>query len=159
MTWLTGIFKKRKNTEQNGLNRIFLTNTLSGVKELFVSQRPGIVTMYSCGPTVYSQQHIGNLRPGILADTLARLFAYAGYHVRRVINITDVGHMVGDGDQGEDKVGATATREKATPEAIASRYAKLFIEDLESLNIDVGNILFPRATEYIKEQIALATLL
>lgn len=115
--------------------------------------------MYTCGPTVYSQQHIGNLRPGILSDTIARTLKYVGYHVRRVINITDVGHMVGDGDQGEDKVGATAIREKVTPEEIASRYSKLFIEDLEDLGIDVENILFPRATEYIKEQIALAKTL
>ena len=115
--------------------------------------------MYTCGPTVYSQQHIGNLRPGILSDTIARTLKYTGYHVRRVINITDVGHMIGDGDQGEDKVGATAIREKVMPEEIASRYSKLFIEDLEELNIDVENILFPRATGYIREQIALAKTL
>lgn len=115
--------------------------------------------MYTCGPTVYGQQHIGNLRPGVFSDTLARLFMFAGYRVRRVINITDVGHLVGDGDRGEDKIAVGARQEKTTPEAIADRYTKLFIEDLVELNIDTDDIQFPRATEYIKEQIALAKTL
>ncbi len=115
--------------------------------------------MYTCGPTVYSQQHIGNLRPGVFSDTLARTLSYAGYRVLRVINITDVGHMVGDTDLGEDKIAVGAKREQTTPEAIAERYAKQFISDLEDLNIDSDDIRFPRATAYIKEQIALAKTL
>src|SRR3989338_11592013 len=81
--------------------RILLTNTLSGSKEVFIPLKSGQVLMYSCGPTVYSQQHIGNMRAAVFADTIARVLLGAGYHVHRVINITDVGHLVGDGDQGE----------------------------------------------------------
>ena len=159
MSWLARIFKK-KNTE--GVRRpaqVFFTNTLSGNKELFIPQRPGIVTMYSCGPTVYSQQHIGNLRAAVFADTLARVLKGAGYHVRRVINITDVGHLAGDGDRGEDKMAIGAAREHTTPEAIAERYTRIYLDDLDDLNIDTKDIQFPRATEYIKEQVALAKTL
>ena len=159
MSFFTRMFGKKKDSGQKKLLRIFITNTLSNEKELFIPVKPNIVSMYTCGPTVYSKQHIGNLRPGVFSDVLARTFVYAGYRVRRVINITDVGHMVGDGDSGEDKAGATAVQEKTTPIAIAERYAKLFIEDLSDLNIDTDDILFPRATEYIKEQIALAKTL
>lgn len=115
--------------------------------------------MYSCGPTVYSRQHIGNLRAAVFSDTIARVLAAAGYRVRRVINITDVGHLVGDGDEGEDKMAVGAKREHATPEEIAARYTRMYLEDLEDLNIDTKDILFPHATEYIKEQIALAKTL
>ncbi|MFA4846281.1 MAG: cysteine--tRNA ligase [Patescibacteria group bacterium] len=159
MGFFTHLFGEKNAGQTRQPVRIFFCNTLSGEKELFVSQKPGIVLMYTCGPTVYSQQHIGNLRPGMLADTIARTLMYAGYRVRRVINITDVGHMVGDGDEGVDKIAAGAKREKTTPEAIAARYAKLFIEDLGDLNIDTDDIRFPRATEYISEQIALAKTL
>ncbi|MFA6519469.1 MAG: cysteine--tRNA ligase [Candidatus Paceibacterota bacterium] len=159
MEWLARIFGKRKNAGAHRRAQVFFTNTLSGSKELFISQRPGIATMYTCGPTVYGQQHIGNLRPGMLADTIARTLAATGYRVRRVINITDVGHLVGDGDRGADKIAIGAAREKTTPQAIADRYAKLFIEDLGDLGIDTNDISFPRATDYIKEQIALAKTL
>lgn len=159
MKWFARIFQKKIRVEQNRLAQVFFTNTLSGRKELFIPQQSGIVFMYTCGPTVYSQQHIGNLRPGMLSDTIARTLTQAGYRVRRVINITDVGHLVGDGDHGEDKIALGAAREKVTPEAIALRYSKLFIEDLGELNIDTNDILFPRATDYIKEQIAFAKTL
>ena len=152
------IFGKRKN-EQNGLSRVFLTNTLSGKKELFIPQKPRIVLLYSCGPTVYDRAHIGNLRAFVFSDTIARVLSAAGYRVRRVINITDVGHLVGDGDSGEDKMHIGAAREHTTPETIATRYTKLFIEDLDDLAVDTNDIHFPRATEYLKEQIALATTL
>jgi cysteinyl-tRNA synthetase len=115
--------------------------------------------MYSCGPTVYSRAHIGNLRAYAFSDTVARTLKEAGYHVRRVINITDVGHLVGDGDHGEDKMAKGAREEKKSPEEIASTYAKAFVEDLAALNVDTGDILFPRATEYIKEQIAMVKVL
>lgn len=159
MQWLARLWGKRKGATQDRPAQIFFTNTLSGKKELFISQRPGIVLLYTCGPTVYSQQHIGNLRPGMLSDTIARTLTHAGYRVRRVVNITDVGHLVGDGDRGEDKMAVSAAREKVTPKEIAARYAKLFIDDLGELNVPVGDILFPHATEYIKEQIALAKTL
>jgi cysteinyl-tRNA synthetase len=115
--------------------------------------------MYSCGPTVYSEAHIGNLRAYIFSDTIARVLLAAGLRVRRVINITDVGHLVGDGEEGEDKMSVGALQERKSPHEIATKYADLFIKDLEALNIDTKNILFPRATEYIKEQIALAKTL
>ncbi len=114
---------------------------------------------YSCGPTVYDRAHIGNLRAYVFSDTIARVLTAAGYRVRRVINITDVGHLVGDGDSGEDKMALGAAREKTTPETIATRYTKLFIADLDDLAIDTNDIKFPKATEYIKEQIALAKTL
>ncbi len=115
--------------------------------------------MYSCGPTVYGQQHIGNMRAIVFSDTVARTLKAALYRVRRVINITDVGHMVGDGDGGEDKMALGAKREHLTPEEVATRYTKIFLDNIADLNVDVADINFPRATEYIKEQIALATTL
>jgi cysteinyl-tRNA synthetase len=138
---------------------ILLTNTLSGTKEVFIPQKARQVLMYSCGPTVYGPAHIGNLRPYVFADTLARMLSAAGYHVRRVINITDVGHLTSDADEGEDKMSVGARREGLSPEEIADRYAKRFIDDLGDLNIDTEQIRFPRATEYIREQIALAKTL
>lgn len=138
---------------------IFFTNTLTGKKDLFVPLKPGIVSMYSCGPTVYGPQHIGNLRAALFADMVARVLLSSGYHVRRVINITDVGHLVGDGDEGEDKMAVGAKRDHVTPEEIAEKYAKQYLGDVASLNIDTAHILFPRATEYIKEQIAMVKTL
>lgn len=159
MGFLAGIFRKRKNKSDNQPARVFFTNTLSGKKELFISLKPGIASMYSCGPTVYSQAHIGNLRAYVFSDSISRALGGAGYHMRRVINITDVGHLVSDNDTGEDKMSVGALREHTTPEAIAERYTKLFVEDLIDLNISTDDISFPRATEYIKEQIALAKTL
>ena len=159
MGWLARILKKRNTADAKRPAQVFFTNTLSGNKELFISQRPGITLLYSCGPTVYDRAHIGNLRAYVFSDTIARTLAYAGYRVRRVINITDVGHLVGDGDRGEDKMTVGAAREKMSPEAIAARYTKQFIEDISDLNLNTDDILFPRATEYIKEQIALAKTL
>ncbi len=134
---------------------IFFTNTLSGTKELFVPHTAGVVSLYSCGPTVYGPQHIGNLRAALFADTIARVLMASGYHVRRVINITDVGHLVGDGDEGEDKMAVGAAREQVSPQEIAERYTAQYLDDIQSLNIDTKHILFPRASEYIKEQVAM----
>jgi len=159
MEWLARMFGKGKSAEHARPAPVFFTNTLSGNKELFIAQKPGIVTMYSCGPTVYNRAHIGNLRAYVFSDVLARVLVAAGYRVRRVINITDVGHLVGDSDKGADKIAVGAAREKTTPREIADRYAKQFIEDLADLGIDTNDIDFPRATDYIKEQIALAKTL
>ncbi len=134
---------------------IFLSNTLSGTKDRFIPLKPGQVSLYTCGPTVYSKAHGGNMRAYVFSDTLARTLKEAGYHVRRVINITDVGHLTGDSDDGQDKMELGAEREGATAQDIAERYTNLFMEDIEALNLDTGDITFPRATEYIKEQIAL----
>jgi cysteinyl-tRNA synthetase len=138
---------------------IFFTNTLSGRKENFIPIKPGVATMYSCGFTVYSKAHIGNIRPYIFSDTIARALKQNGYHVRRVINITDVGHLVSDGDDGEDKMEVGAKREGTTAEEIATRYTTLFLQDLRAVNLDTNDILFPKATQYIPEQIALVKIL
>jgi len=134
---------------------VTLTNTLTGKKEVFTSGKPGVATLYSCGPTVYGPAHIGNLRAYVFSDVLARTLKEANYRVHRVINITDVGHLVGDGDQGEDKMNVGAARDNTTPKDIADRYTKLFKEDIRKLEIDVRDIQFPRATSYIGQQIAL----
>lgn len=147
-------FKKRQKKISPAA--IFLTNTLTNKKERFVPQNPYLVTLYSCGPTVYSRAHIGNLRPHVCADTLTRTLTHAGYHVRRVINITDVGHLVSNGDVGEDKIEVSAKQKGLSVKVMTERYTKLFLEDIEELNIHTKNILFPRATEYIHEQISLA---
>jgi cysteinyl-tRNA synthetase len=91
----------------------------------------------------------------VFSDLIARVLGESGYRVRRVINITDVGHLVSDADEGEDKMEKSAREAGATAADIAERYTKLFLEDIRALNLDTGDILFPRATEYIKEQIAL----
>lgn len=134
---------------------LFLTNTLSGKKELFTPFKPNTATLYSCGPTVYDRASIGNLRAYVFSDTLARALSFAGYRVERVINITDVGHLVADADQGEDKMALGAAREQKTPEEIAEHYTTLFLNDIRALNIDADDITFPRATAYIREQIAM----
>ena len=157
MIW--NLFSKKKGAAQSATTNIFLTNTLTGKKERFVPLKPGIVTMYSCGPTVYNKVHIGNLRAYIFSDTLARVLIHADYRVQRVMNITDVGHLTDDGDDGEDKMELGAKREGVSAESIAKRYTKLFMKDLITLNVDTESIAFPRATEYIKEQISLAKTL
>src|SRR5438045_1135609 len=95
--------------------RIFFTNTLSGEKEVFIPLKTGQVSMYTCGPTVYNFTHIGNLRAAWLPDLIARTLAAAGYHVRRVINITDFGHLATDGDEGEDKMTRGLKNEGLSP--------------------------------------------
>lgn len=130
-----------------------LFNTLSGAKEDLQPVHAGEVRLYSCGPTVYGPQHIGNLRAAVFSDTLARAVSRAGYRVRRVVNITDVGHLVGDGDEGEDKMAVGAKRENVHPEAIADKYASQYLADIAALNIATTEIQFPRATAYIGKQI------
>lgn len=131
------------------------TNTLTGAKEEFIPLTPGKATLYSCGPTVYGPVQIGNLRSFVLADTVARTLAAAGYEVKRVMNITDVGHLVADAEQGEDKMAVGAKRDNVSPKEIATRYSKLFLHDIHALNVGTKFIRFPRATDYIKEQIAM----
>lgn len=151
MSWFSRRFTSSKPTESSA--PVFFTNTLGGRKEIFSPQKAGTVTMYSCGPTVYGKQHIGNLKAPLFADLVARVLAAAGYRVHRVINITDVGHLVSNGDEGEDKMEVGVRREGKSARDIAERYTSLFIDDLQALEVDVGTIAFPRATEFIKEQI------
>ena len=154
------MFGGKKNTSSNCLPRIFFTNTLSGKKELFISQKPELALMYTCGPTVYGPAHIGNLRAYVFSDTIARTLTYAGYRVRRVINITDFGHLVSDGDEGEDKM-TKGLRREGLPltlenmRIMAEKYAAIFLEDISDLGIDTEEVTFPRASDYIPEQIAL----
>ncbi len=136
-----------------------LHNTLSGTLETFSPLSSQVVKMYNCGPTVYDRQHIGNLRPYVFADTLKRALAFHGYKVDQVINITDVGHLTSDADEGEDKMEVGAKREGKPPQEIAREVTEAFFEDLDALNIDRGSILFPKATDYIGEQIALVKTL
>jgi len=153
-------FGKRKDSTQNRLPQVFFVNTLSGKKELFISQKPGIALMYTCGPTVYGPPHIGNLRSYIFSDTISRTLAVAGYNVKRVINITDFGHLVSDGDEGEDKMTKGLRRDGLelslkNMRIMAEKYTSIFLEDLDELNINTEQITFPRASDFIPEQIAL----
>lgn len=158
MQWLKRLFGGVSTLSPSSAP-LYFSNTLTGKREPFVPLTPHVVSMYSCGPTVYSKQHIGNLKAPLFADLIARVLKEAGYHVRRVINITDVGHLVGDGDHGEDKMEKGAREEKKTPAEIATAYTNLFLNDLRAIHVDTSDILFPRATEYIKEQIAMITTL
>ena len=138
---------------------IFLYNNKGRTKEKFVPLHSDEVRMYHCGPTVYNFAHIGNLRAYVLADTLRRTFEWSGYAVKQVINITDVGHLVSDADDGEDKMQKGAQREGKTAWDIAKFYEAAFKEDLSLLNIKTEGTHFPRATEYIQEQIELVQTL
>jgi cysteinyl-tRNA synthetase len=142
---------------------VFLTNTMGGTKQSFVPQKPGHVTLYSCGPTVYSQAHIGNLRPYVMSDTLARVLTQNELHVRRVINITDVGHLTGDNEgdanTGEDRMEKSARESGRAAGDIAAHFTKLFLEDINALNVPAKDIVFPHATQYIPEQIAMVKAL
>lgn len=131
--------------------RVF--NTTSREKEVFSPLEPGIVNIYHCGPTVYHYQHIGNMRRFIFADLAHRMFAANNYKIKQVINITDVGHLVSDEDEGEDKMEKGAKREGKTVQEIAAMYTKDFMEDLSLLKIRTDDTLFPKATENIPEQI------
>lgn len=127
-----------------------LYNSLSRTKEEFVPHEPGKVSMYTCGPTVYHFAHIGNLRTYIMEDILDRYLRYSGYEVTRVMNITDVGHLTSDADEGEDKMLKGARREKKTVMEIAKFYTDKFFEDAEALNIRRPEVVEP-ATSCIDE--------
>jgi len=131
-----------------------LYNTLSRTKEIFKSIRPREVGLYTCGPTVYNYAHIGNLRTYLFEDVLKRTLAYNGYTVKHVMNITDVGHLTGDRDMGEDKLEKGAQREGKTAWEIAAYYTRAFQKDIERLNI-LDPAIWCKATDTIPEQIAL----
>jgi len=133
---------------------IKLFNTLTRKKEIFKPIKKGFVGIYTCGPTVYSFAHIGNLRAYIFSDILKRVFLYNKYKVKHVMNVTDVGHLTSDSDEGEDKMEKAAFRENKKAEDIANYYWGIFKEDFKKLNIQEPNI-WCKATEHIKEQIKL----
>ena len=120
-----------------------LYNSLSHEKEEFVPHTPGKVSMYTCGPTVYNFAHIGNLRTYIMEDVLDRYLRYSGYEVKRVMNITDVGHLTGDSDEGEDKMLSGAKREHKSVMEIAKFYTDAFFSDCKRLNIRRPDVVEP----------------
>lgn len=124
-------------------------NTLTRKKEEFKPINENEVKMYSCGPTVYYFAHIGNLRAYLFMDNLRRVLKYNGYQLTHAMNITDVGHLVSDADEGEDKMLKAARRENKNPFEIADFYTKAFLEDMKKLNIDMPEIIC-KATEHIK---------
>ena len=129
-----------------------LYNSASHRKEEFVPHVPGKVSMYTCGPTVYHFAHIGNLRTYMMEDVLEKYLRYAGYDVTRVMNITDVGHLSSDADEGEDKMLKGARREKKTVMEIAKYYTDAFFADCAKLNIKTPDVVQP-ATGCIDEYI------
>ncbi len=120
-----------------------LYNSLSHMKEDFVPHEPGKVSMYTCGPTVYHYAHIGNLRSYIMEDVLEKFLRYDGYDVKRVMNITDVGHLASDADEGEDKMLKGAQREHKSVMEIAQFYTDAFFADCEKLNIKHPDVVQP----------------
>lgn len=131
---------------------IYLYNTLTREKDKFEPINSNEVRIYSCGPTVYKDATIGNMRTNIFQDVLRRVLRYNGFKLKHVMNITDVGHLVSDGDDGEDKMLKSAREENKTPLQIAEYYTNLFFDDLKSLNIEVPEIVC-KATEHIEEML------
>ena len=127
-----------------------LYNTLSRQKEVFKPIDDKAVRIYTCGPTVYYYAHIGNLRSYLFMDNLRRVLKYNDYELQHAMNITDVGHLVSDADEGEDKMMKAARRENKDPYEIAEFYMNRFLEDLEKLNVSRPEIIC-RATEHIKD--------
>ena len=131
---------------------LYFYNTLTREKEIFKPIREKEVRIYSCGPTVYKDATIGNMRTNIFQDILRRVLKYNGYSLKHAMNITDVGHLVSDADDGEDKMLKSAREEKKTPMEIAEYYTKLFFQDLEYLNIETPEIIC-KATDHITEML------
>jgi cysteinyl-tRNA synthetase len=144
MAWVTG-------------QQLRLYNSLGRLTEDFTPSAD-VVGMYSCGPTVYSYQHLGNMRPYVFADTLRRALRWKGIAVRHVVNITDVGHAVADSDTGEDKLEVAAARERRSVDEIAEFYTKDWLEALAALNVQPADA-YPRASAYVDQMIEFAKVL
>ena len=132
---------------------MYLYNSATRKKQEFVPNHPDIVKMYTCGPTVYHYAHIGNLRSYIMEDVLEKYLRFVGYNVKRVMNITDVGHLTSDADEGEDKMLKGARREHKTVLEIAKFYTDAFFDDCAKLNIKTPDVVEPATNcidEYIK---------
>ena len=129
-------------------------NTLTKKKEEFTTLEEGVVRMYNCGPTVYGRAHIGNFRTYLFADTLRRWLEYRGYEVRQVMNITDVGHLTDDADDGEDKLEVQAKKEGRDPWQISRHYADLFRKDIVALGLRPA-LTYPKASDHIPEMLAI----
>ena len=128
-----------------------LYNTLTRSKETFTPMND-TVRIYSCGPTVYSYAHIGNFRAYVFMDTLRRVLKYNGHNLKHAMNITDVGHLESDADEGEDKIAKAAKKENKDPYEIAAYYTKIFLRDFDRLNIDRPEVIC-KATDHINEMI------
>ncbi len=145
------------------MNDIWLFNTLGKEKQKFTAINSNEVKIYSCGPTVYNYAHIGNLRAYVFADVLKRTLKYNGYNVKHIMNVTDVGHLTSDADNGDDKMVKALKREgKAMTlenmREIANFYFEAFKTDLEKLNIELPSA-FPFASDHIKEDIEMINTL
>ena len=125
---------------------MYLYNSATRKKQEFVPVDPELVKMYTCGPTVYHFAHIGNLRSYIMEDILEKYLRFAGYNVKRVMNITDVGHLTSDADEGEDKMLKGAKREQKTVMEIAQFYTDAFFADCAKLNIKTPDVVEPATT-------------
>ncbi|MBU1017867.1 cysteine--tRNA ligase [Patescibacteria group bacterium] len=134
------------------MSELYLYNTMSRQKMFFEPLDPAEVKLYTCGPTVYNYAHIGNLRTYVFEDILRRVLEWNGYKVKHVMNITDVGHLTSDADEGEDKMLKGAKREKITVWDIAEKYAQAFLEDMDRLNLLMPHIK-PKATDHIDTMI------
>ena len=139
---------------------ITLHNTLGNAAQAFLQPPQKDVRMYNCGPTVYGPAHIGNLRAYVFADVLKRMLQYNGLSVKQVINITDVGHLTSDEDEGEDKMSKGLRREKMeltleNMHTLAEQYAESFLENLRALSIVTDDIEFPRASAYVEAMVAM----
>ncbi|MEG0163606.1 MAG: cysteine--tRNA ligase, partial [Mucinivorans sp.] len=137
------------------MEAIYLYNTLTRRKELFEPIKPPLVGLYVCGPTVYGEGHLGHARAAITFDLMFRLLTAVGYKVRYVRNITDVGHLVGDADGGEDKIAQKAKLEELEPMEIAHYYTEKYHDAMRALGV-LSPSIEPRASGHIIEQIALA---
>ena len=129
-------------------------DSLTKEKRAFVPREPGRVRMYNCGPTVYGRAHVGNLRTFLFADTLRRWLEVSGFQVEQVMNITDVGHLLDDAEEGEDKLEAQARKEKKDPWEISRRYTELFLADVRALGMREPKAR-PKASEHIPEMLEL----
>ncbi|MBD5131528.1 MAG: cysteine--tRNA ligase [Clostridiales bacterium] len=134
------------------MDTLYFYNTLTRKKEKFAPIAPPEVKTYSCGPTVYNYAHIGNLRTYVFMDELRRVLKFAGYNTKSVMNVTDVGHLTSDGDDGEDKMQSAARKQNKSPEQIAAYYSEIFFKDLARLNILTPEII-SKATDNIDEMI------
>jgi cysteinyl-tRNA synthetase len=137
---------------------LVLSNSLTRRLEEFRTLRPGEVRMYCCGPTVYAYPHVGNMRPYVVGDILHRTLVWKGYTVRKIINITDVGHLVADADQGEDKLEAAARATAGSAYDLARHFEAAFHADLAALSVLPAQA-YPRATDYVPQMIEFAAAL
>jgi len=144
----------RIETNRSEKPKLKLYNSLTRALETFEPSGPGPVGIYSCGPTVYARQHLGNMRPYVFADLLRRTLVSAGYAVRHVINITDVGHLTSDADDGADKVELAAARAHTPAQAITEHFTSLFQADLLRLGVLAPDV-WAKASEHVPQQIAM----